>query len=60
MVKFTKSNPNSKRKGVKKETMSYIAVFQCNIYTKPDGYEATLGVISFADLRFKLNSSRSF
>jgi len=38
MVKFTKSNPNSKRKGVKKETMSYVAVIQSNIYTKPDGY----------------------
>jgi len=46
MVKFTKSNPNSKRKGVKKETMSYIAVFQCNIYTKPDGYAVFLGVIN--------------
>jgi len=45
MVKFTKSNPNSKRKGVKKETMSYIAVFQWNIYTKPDGYAEKLGVI---------------
>jgi len=27
MVKFTNSNPNSKRKGVKKETMPYITVF---------------------------------
>ena len=33
MVKFTKSNPNSKRKGVKKETMSYITVFQLITYT---------------------------
>jgi len=25
MAKITKSNPNSKRKGVKKETMPYVA-----------------------------------
>lgn len=28
MVKITKSNPNSKRKGVKKEPMPYLVIFQ--------------------------------
>ena len=39
MAKITKSHPNSKRKGVKKEPMPYIIIFQILIDITPDGYE---------------------
>jgi len=43
MVKITKSNPNSKRKGVKKESMPYLTIFQRLKLITPDGYEFLLG-----------------
>ena len=41
MAKITKSHPNSKRKGVKKEPMPYIIIFQILIDITPDGYAPT-------------------
>ena len=41
MAKITKSHPNSKRKGVKKEPMPYIIIFQTLNYITPDGYALT-------------------